>query len=244
MRESLVCATPESAGNRSAAQGNPSPGFSGGIRPSGLWVSFLGPDGSGKSSVIARYVPSMEPYFRGVRQFHLRPGLLRGTAAAQIPNTDPHGQEPRGWLASTAKALYFWADYTLGYWFRVRPLLARSQLVVFDRYYHDLPIDARRFRYGGPRWLARLIARLIPLPDLMLVLDAPPDLLQARKQEVTAEESVRQSEAYRAVALSDSVRGRAVLVDASQPLEQVVRDCKVRTLDLLATRTRRGRGQD
>jgi len=207
------------------------------IRPPGLCVAILGPDGSGKSSVIARYAPQMETFFNGSEYFHLRPRLLGAAAAGSTPNTDPHGQSARGALMSTVKAIYLWADYVLGYLLRVYPRMAGSKLVIFDRYYHDLLVDERRFRYSGPRWLARLIARAIPLPDLMLILDAPPEVVQARKQEVSAAESARQAEAYRAVALSRMMRGRAVLIDASLPLDEVVQECADCTVALLARRT-------
>ena len=207
------------------------------ISPPALFVAVMGPDGSGKSSVIAEYMRALGPAFAGTAYFHLRPFLLRGSSAAGRDITNPHGQIPRGALTSVAKLLFLWADYVLGYYLCVRPLLVRSTLVVFDRYYLDLLIDARRFRYGGPRWLARLVAALIPMPDLLLVLDAPADVLQARKQEVSADESARQAEAYRTAFSSAALRGRAVLVDATRPLEQVVHQCVDRTLALLAMRT-------
>jgi len=182
-------------------------------------------------------VPQMETFFAGTEYFHLRPRLFGGTTAAQAPSTDPHGQPSRGPLASAVKVLFLWADYLLGYLLRVYPRLAACRLVIFDRYYHDLLVDERRFRYSGPRWLPRLVARAIPLPDLFLILDAPAEILQSRKREVSHEESERQAEAYRIIAVSPAMRSRAALIDASQPLEDVVQECADRTLALLAHRT-------
>ena len=207
--------------------------------PTGVCVAILGPDGSGKSSVIEQYRAALGPAFRQSACFHLRPHLLRGSAAGRAVNTDPHGQTRRGALASTVKLLYLWADYVLGYYLRVRPRLVCSTLVVFDRYYHDMLIDTQRFRYGGPGWLARLIAALIPIPDMILILDVPAAVLQARKQEVSAEESARQAEAYRVIANSAVLRGRGVLVDAARPLDKVVDECADRTLAFLEMRTAR-----
>ncbi len=212
--------------------------------PTGLWIAVLGPDGSGKSTVIEQLQASLAPGFRRTVRFHLRPRLLPGTKGAETATTDPHGQKPRGVIASTLKLVYLWADYVLGYWVRVRPLLVRYTLVVFDRYYCDLLIDPRRFRSSAPRWLARAIAAMIPLPDLMLILDAPAEVLQGRKQEVPARESARQVEAYREFAGSGAARGRAVLVNAAGPVEAVVHACVEQALGVMAQRAARRLGME
>ncbi len=184
-----------------------------------MMIVVLGPDGSGKSSLIAALAGTPG---RPVTRFHLRPGMIAGGRdAARGPVSDPHGQSPRGPLASVAKLLFLFADYVLGYWLVVRPVLAAGGVAVFDRYYHDLLVDPRRYRYGGPMWLARALGALVPGADLWIVLDAPADVLQTRKQDVSAAETARQREAYRELA-----RGldRAVIVDATQPLERVTAD--------------------
>ncbi len=43
--------------------------------------------------------------------------------------------------------------------------------------------DALKFR--GPRLLARAVLRLLPCPHLIVNLSAPPNLIRARKQELT-----------------------------------------------------------
>jgi thymidylate kinase len=88
------------------------------------------------------------------------------------------------------------ADYWLGYWLIVRPLLVRSGLVIFDRYFNDLLVDPKRYRYGGPLWMARLLTPLTPTPDLLFVLDSPAEVILGRKQEVAPAEVQRQRRTY------------------------------------------------
>lgn len=189
-----------------------------GIHPTGLFVVVLGPDGSGKSSVMARAIPEVEGAFRKSARYHLKPGVLRSNTKAGVNVPDPHSKPPRGSITSMLKLAYMAADYWIGYAFKVRPQLVRSTLVVFDRYYHDLLVDPQRYRYGGPKWYARALARILPKPNLWILLDAPPNVLQSRKQEVTFAESARQRDGY-----LDLVKHlpNAVVIDASQSIEQV-----------------------
>jgi thymidylate kinase len=112
----------------------------------------------------------------------------------------------------------------------------RSTLVLFDRYYYDLTVDSRRYRYGGSRWLAQLLGKLIPRPQLIILLDAPAEVLQARKQEVPIEETHRQQARYRALVGSFS---DGHVVNAAQPLQEVVAQVNGIILDFMAKRTER-----
>ena len=91
-------------------------------------------------------------------------------------------------MSSLAKLGYWAVDYIVGYYLTIRPALARSTLVLFDRYLVDALIDPRRYRYGGPRWALEALWWAIPKPDLVVLLDAPTHVLRDRKQELPAEE--------------------------------------------------------
>lgn len=210
--------------------------------PTGLWVVFLGADGSGKSSVIKGVVEGVSPAFRRTACFHLRPTFLgRRCWRGQAPVTDPHGLPVRGMLASLLKLLFFLCDYGVGYFWKIRSALVRSTLVVFDRYYHDLLVDPKRYCYGGPVWLASLVGKCIPQPDLFILLDAPAEVLQSRKQEVAYAETIRQREAYLQFVRSQK---NGVVIDASQPLASVIRDACDNIFDFMAHRTAKRLGHD
>jgi thymidylate kinase len=209
-------------------------------KPSGLFVVFIGPDGSGKSTVLSQVEIDLAPVFRKTRRYHLRPLLGKKTGTATTIVTAPHAKPPRSLVTSLVKIAYFWADYTLGYWLDTRPRLVRSTFVLFDRYYHDLLVDPKRYRYGGPVWVARLVGRLLPKPDLWILLDAPPEVLQERKQEVPYAETARQREAYLEL-ISRMPNGH--IIDASGLLHDVVRDVNGVILKHLAARTEVRLGQ-
>lgn len=165
------------------------------LNPTGLFITVLGPDGVGKSTLIKRLEHELSVAFRRTESFHLRPGVL-GKKPEGRPVTDPHGKPARSYLLSTLKILYYFADYTLGYLFKIYPKIIRSTMVISDRYCDDLLVDPDRYRYGGSFWLVKLICYFIPRPTLYLVLDIPVDKILKRKQEVGEKELIRQRKAY------------------------------------------------
>lgn len=189
-------------------------------RPTGLHVVLLGPDGVGKSTVIERVVRDLAPAFRRTKTYHLWP-RFRHVVRTVGPVTNPHGLAPRGLCASLLKLIWWWVVFTGGYLHEVLPRLVGSTLVVFDRYYYDLVVDPRRYRYSGPSWLARWMGRCVPSPDILILLDAPVEVVQGRKQEVSCQELKRQRTSY-----LELVRAMSCghVVDASQSIDDVVID--------------------
>ena len=204
------------------------------VRPTGLMVAFLGVDGAGKSSVINRVLNDLLPVFRRSAYFHFRPYVGRSDDRGAVVSA-PHGKPLRSLPISMMKLGYYGFHYSLGYLLQVRMLLARSTLVAFDRYAHDVLVDPRRYRYGGPKWWARLVAGSAPSPDLLLLLDAPVSVTQARKREVDPADAARQRLAYRALT---TALPYGVVIDAAQPLDAVVSEVERHILRLLAQRTR------
>jgi thymidylate kinase len=155
---------------------------------------------------------------RVVKMRHLKPRIVfphRGEAAAIV--VDPHGAPPRSVLTSLAKIIVWLLEEWYSNLFREK----KETPLICDRYYHDLLVDPIRYRYGGPMWAARLAGKLMPRPKLWVLLDAPTEALQARKQEVPPEETERQRQAY---ATFVQKQRNHVIIDASQSLEKVIAD--------------------
>lgn len=148
--------------------------------PGGRRVVLLGADGAGKDRVVGTLADLLAAAGVPVRVVHFRPGFgRRGERAV----TDPHARPPRGRAASALKL----ALYALDYWWaaaRQRSWLRRGGVVLFNRHFDDLLVDPGRYRYGAGPGLARWVSRRLPPADLRYLLDAPPEVLLARKREV------------------------------------------------------------
>src|SRR5207248_3547393 len=106
----------------------------------------------------------------------------------------PHELPPRSYAASLLKAAWWSVCYTVGYLATVQPAKARASFVMNHRYLLDAMVDRRRYRYSGPQWLLKAIWTISPKPDLIILLDAGPQIIWARKKEVALEETIRGSD--------------------------------------------------
>jgi thymidylate kinase len=203
------------------------------IRPTGLHVVLLGPDGAGKSTILEALDRDLAPAFRRTMHFHLQPGLLRRSSGNGSLVVNPHGKKPRGKVESLAKAIIWFLEFTIGYLVKVRPSISQSSLVLFDRYLADVIVDPLRYRYSGSPRLIHWIWKVSPKPDLIFLLDVPAEILQQRKKEVPFSESERSRSQY--VRFVRSL-ANANIIDASRPIPDVVANVNRIALDFLFNR--------
>ena len=203
------------------------------LRPTGVQVSLLGPDGSGKTTLIEGINMRLEPMFRRFKVFHFRPTMTR-SASEETPVTDPHGKPPYGVTKSCAKLSYYLASYWQVYLLKLLKLRIESTLILFDRDFNDMLVDGKRYRLAPTsRWMAKLIIGLTPKSDLTFVLDVDPVACHSRKPELTIPELERQRK--RLLALSEGKNSWTV-IDANQSPGIVADQVCHRIINLLIKR--------
>jgi O-antigen/teichoic acid export membrane protein/thymidylate kinase len=168
------------------------------FHPNGLLITILGPDGAGKTTISKKIFDGFGPGFGPQKFMMWRPEVLPRLSQDPPVIDLPHSKPPHGALQSLARILATFLDYWIGHFILVKPLLSRSGLIVYDRDIHDILVDGRRYRYGGPKWVLPLLTNALPRTEsLFLTLDAEPEIILKRKQEVPREEIARQLAAYR-----------------------------------------------
>ena len=189
----------------------------------GLFAVILGPDGSGKSTVVQQLLQQSDDFYNGSWCFHWRPGLLPqpGRQAKQQTSAPPPppNEFAYGSVVSLLRYCYFLLDFILGYWLRIYPRRKRGQLIIGERWYFDVLINPQRYGFRLPAWLLRFGGHMIPSPDLTVLLKADPSAIYARKPELTVEQITTQIAAMRGI-LPANPRGAEIATDV--PLDESV----------------------
>lgn len=197
------------------------------VAPTGLVVTVVGPDGTGKSTLADRLPEACRGLFRKHLHIHWRPGVLpRPGALIGSPEADPtapHARPSHSWALSLGLLAYYWLDSLLGAWTKMWPTKVRSGLVVIERGWRDVAVDPLRYRLEASPSLVRALGRLLPEPDLVLVLEADPEIVASRKTELAENEVARQAKEWRRILRADQ---RGVFLDSSRTLDELLEDAR------------------
>jgi thymidylate kinase len=159
---------------------------------SSIIVSFMGVDGSGKSTLIEVLRKKLKNKFRKIKYIHLRPYLILLDKSTVQAN--PH-KSKKTWpiLLNFFRILYWLIIYRFFFYLFGNN---SNQLIIFDRYAHDLMIDPIRYKFNLPINIAKFILDLFPNPNLWIVVNAPIKVLEKRKKELPTKELKRQIRTY------------------------------------------------
>jgi thymidylate kinase len=227
-------------------------------------VALIGPDGCGKSTISKRLL--QDASFKSKRIYmgvdrdesnyalpttHLIRWLKRKLKAGQdqggprdISNErkQPGSSVPKRLLKQLTTAFVFFNN-TAEEWYRqllTWYFIHSGYIVIFDRHFYA---DFYHFHVNGrdDRWTSRLhgymLEHLFPKPDLVIYLDAPAEVLFARKKEGTIELLEERRHDY--LELQEKVPHFAI-VDVTQTQDEVFTDVRQLILRFLQTKNTNG----
>lgn len=188
-------------------------------------VSVVGPDGVGKTTVIAEIARTAKTRLRCTRveYRHWRPGVLPqlGSFVGKAPpagGTPPRRTAGRfGWL----RTLYYGLDFVLGARLRDRRVSRNLGLVIYDRGALDMYVDPLRYGLRPDLPLRRLL-RFLPRPGLIVLLRDDPARIRERKPELEQAEITRQLDVWQALAAAGDVDMVLDVDDPAMMAERVV----------------------
>ena len=208
----------------------------------GLFITFEGPDGSGKTSVIKGLIPKLTSVVKKEIMTTREPGGSRIAEKIRELILDPEHLE----MDSRTEALLYAASRRQHLIEKVIPALKADQVVICDRF-----VDSSLVYQGWARGIGMTEVATINefategvVPDITFYLDMDAKeglerIKRAREsrqydrldqEKLVFHEKVR--EGY--LQLVKENKKRIVLVDASQPVEKVIEECYTTIMDQLS----------
>lgn len=173
----------------------------------GVSVALLGPDGAGKSTLSAKIQQSFQVPVRCI---------YMGLWQREPTFPQPRVHIPLPGMHTVSRLFRIWSRYLIAQYHQTS-----GRVVIFDRYVYDAQ-PPKCQSVGLRLWVYLwLLAHACPAPDLVLVLDAPGEVLFARKGEHSPE--VLEAQRQKLLALRPHIQ-RLQIVDDTRAEATVYAD--------------------
>ena len=170
-------------------------------------ISFSGVDGAGKSTILAHTQELLSTKYRcNIVLLRQRPSILpilssfkygKAQAESRAANTLPRTGTNRSTISSLLRFGWYYLDYIVGQFWVKWTVNKRGRVLLYDRYYFDYIVDSKRANIRlHPSFIRKLYAAVFK-PELNFVLYASPEIILARKQELSASDIVQLTISYR-----------------------------------------------
>lgn len=173
----------------------------------GITITFSGVDGAGKSTILEQTRQMLtEKYRKEVVLLRQRPSILpilsaykygKKAAEQKAADTLPRTGNNTSKISSFIRFMYYYLDYVLGQFYVFIRANLKGHILLYDRYYFDYIIDSKRANIVLPSGFVKALYRFVFKPDLNFLLYADPDVILARKQELSHEDIVQLTSKFR-----------------------------------------------
>ena len=144
-----------------------------------LLIAFLGPDGAGKTSYINILKKKLIHKNITFTNYHFVPAIFKKKNVVIVKN--PHSKKKRSKFLSFCKLIFMMIKC---HFFILIDRLFSKEIIIFDRYAHDILIDPIRYRFNLQQKFTKIILNLFPQPDLWIIVVNKPSVIWKRKKEV------------------------------------------------------------
>jgi thymidylate kinase len=207
-----------------------------------VFICFIGPDGSGKSTISSLVMDAMQDIFDDRKYFHAHFEILPPLSWL-IPRRNSEDKSEKTKLTENVKipskfptavmVLYYSLEYILGF-LLISIRRRKFNLVIFDRYFYDYAIQPSPF--SSDCLFFKTLQIGLPKPDIVIFLKSPAEIIYQRKSELSIQELSRQIKICNHIMTQVQ---NPCIIENTQPKDLVVQIIRSKIIEIIQNRVRR-----